>query len=123
MLAAIRRPGFNMWAEPWGRVRGCWGVVGISRTALGDDERDDFWDGLKFMEVYDVLYHALATVKLHHGTADFRHELVNEARLQFKIAAIGVWGSEIDHTGTDIWSKIDLRVPVPDGTEESCCIV
>ena len=76
-----------MWAREWGRgdPGECWGVVGISRTGLDHA----FWDGLKFMEVYDVLYHALATVKLHHGTAVFRHELVNEARLQFKIAAIG----------------------------------
>ena len=67
-----------------------WEVVGISRTSLGDE----FWDGLKFMEVYDVFYHALATVKLHHGTPVFTSEL-DHARFALKRGAIGAWGSEI----------------------------
>ena len=67
-----------------------WEVVGISRTSLGDE----FWDGLKFMEVYDVFYHALATVKLHHGTPVFVSEL-DHARFALKRGAIEAWGSEI----------------------------
>ena len=67
-----------------------WEVVGISRTSLGDE----FWDGLKFMEVYDVFYHALATVKLHHGTPVFASEL-DHARFALKRGAIEAWGSEI----------------------------
>ena len=67
-----------------------WEVVGISRTSLGDE----FWDGLKFMEVCDVFYHALATVKLHHGTPVFASEL-DDARFALKRGAIEAWGSEI----------------------------
>ena len=69
-----------------------WEVVGISRTSLGDE----FWDGLKFMEVYDVFYHALATVKLHHGTPVFASEL-DHARFALKRGAIELqaWRSEI----------------------------
>ena len=55
---------------------------------------DEFWDGLKFMEVYDVFYHALATVKLHHGTPVFASEL-DDARFALKRGAIEAWGSEI----------------------------
>ena len=55
---------------------------------------DEFWDGLKFMEVYDVFYHALATVKLHHGTLVFASEL-DDARFALKRGAIEAWGSEI----------------------------
>ena len=64
---------------------------------------DEFWDGLKFMEVYDVFYHALATVKLHHGTPVFVSEL-DHARFALKRGAIELqaWRSEIK-LSQDTW--------------------